>query len=221
VAVADLDAKAAGATVDLVGSAGGSGMAIGADVTDGFAVEAMVRATAERFGRLDCAVNNAGVLGRTLVPVEDYPEADWDRVLNANLKGAWLCMKHEIPALRASGRGSIVNMASVAGLVGTRAGAAYIASKHGVIGLTKAAALECAVHGTRVNAVCPAVIDTPMGADLLGTHPERIARITGLHPLGRLGTPEDVAEAVVWLCSDAAAFVTGHALTVDGGYTAQ
>ena len=144
----------------------------------------------------------------------------WHQVLAVNLTGVWLCMKYEIPPMLSQGRGAIVNTASVAGLIGGRGLAAYVASKHGVVGLTKTAALEYAPQGIRVNCVCPGVIHTPMTARGL-SNPERRAHIIASEPMGRVGTPEEIAEAVVWLCSDAASFVTGHAMTVDGGYVAQ
>ncbi len=170
---------------------------------------------------MDCAFNNAGVSGRERHLTADYPEDEWDRVIGINLKGIWLCMRAEIPQMLKQGGGAIVNTASVAGLVGIRGTAAYIASKHGVVGLTKAAALEYAESGIRVNAVCPGVIHTPLTQPLFdrleGFEEQAVAR----HPIGRLGEPHEIAEAVVWLSSDAASFVTGHAMTVDGGYVAQ
>ena len=148
-------------------------------------------------------------------------EEVWDQTIDVNLKGVWLCMKYEIPHMLRQGRGAIVNISSAGGLVGTPGISAYTASKHGVLGLTKVAALEYAQAGIRVNAVCPGVIRTPMADELFKAHPEVAAMMLARHPIGRFGTPEEVAGAVVWLCSDAAGFVTGHALSVDGGAVAQ
>jgi NAD(P)-dependent dehydrogenase (short-subunit alcohol dehydrogenase family) len=150
----------------------------------------------------------------------DYAEDAWERVIAINLKGVWLCMKYEIPQLLKQGGGAIVNTASTAGLVGYRGGAAYVASKHGVVGLTKTAALEYAKAGVRVNAVCPGAINTPMMGRITGHRPQRAERMAAAEPVGRMGRPEEIAEAVVWLCSGAASFVTGHAMAVDGGLTA-
>ena len=172
------------------------------------------------YGRLDCAHNNAGVEG-ALVTTAEYTEAEWDRVISINLKGAWLCLKYEIVQMLSQGGGSIVNTASGLGLVGLAMYPAYVASKHGVIGLTKTAALEYAKSGIRVNAVCPGVIQTPMIDRVLTRHPQLADLLTATEPVGRLGKPEEIAEAAVWLCSDAASFVTGHAMAVDGGYLAQ
>jgi len=155
-----------------------------------------------------------------MVPTHEYPEDNWNRIIDVNLKGVWLCMKYEICQMLKQGGGTIVNTSSALGLIGTENMPAYIASKHGVIGLTKAAALEYAKQGIRVNAVCPGYIHTPMIESRLGD-PESKARLIGKQPIGRVGNPEEVAEAVVWLCSDAASFVTGHAMAVDGGWVAQ
>jgi NAD(P)-dependent dehydrogenase (short-subunit alcohol dehydrogenase family) len=182
----------------------------------------MVDKAVEVYGRLDCAFNNAGIGGTLFTPIAEYSEEAWDRLMNINLKGVWLCMKYEIRQMLKQGGGAIVNTSSGAGLVGSRfAGAAYSASKHGVLGLTKTAALEYARSGIRVNAVCPATIRTPMGGDLFKDDPRREAQIAESLPIGRWGTPDEVAEAAVWLCSEAASFVTGHAMAVDGGYVAQ
>jgi NAD(P)-dependent dehydrogenase (short-subunit alcohol dehydrogenase family) len=169
---------------------------------------------------LDCAHNNAGISGGGRALTADYAEDTWHQVIAVNLTGVWLCMKYEIPQMLHQGGGVIVNTASVAGLIGGRGLAAYVASKHGVVGLTKTAALEYAQQGVRVNCICPGVTHTPMTARGL-SNPERRARIIASEPMGRVGTPEEIAEAAVWLCSDAASFVTGHTMTVDGGYVAQ
>ena len=184
------------------------------------AVQALISKAVETYGRLDCAHNNAGIPGGGRALTAEYPEDTWQQVIAVNLTGVWFCMKYEILQMLQQGSGAIVNTASVAGLIGSRGLAAYVASKHGVVGLTKTAALEYAQQGIRVNCVCPGVLQTPMTARGL-SDPERRARIIATEPLGRVGTPEEVAEAVVWLCSDAASFVTGHTMTVDGGYVAQ
>src|SRR5262249_4470258 len=172
------------------------------------------------YGRLDCAHNNAGIAGGGRALTAEYAEDTWHQVLTVNLTGVWLCMKYEIPPMLSQGGGVIVNTASAAGLVGLPYASAYVASKHGVVGLTKTAALEYAQQGIRVNCVCPGYIQTPMTESGL-SDPERRARIMAREPIGRVGTPDEIAEAVVWLCSDAASFVTGHAMSVDGGLVAQ
>ncbi|HYL69459.1 MAG TPA: SDR family oxidoreductase [Candidatus Limnocylindria bacterium] len=206
-------------TIDLVRAAGGEGLFVKTDVSRAADVEALVRKTVEKFGRLDVAFNNAGIEGNWL-PIAEQPEEDWDRTVDINLKGVWLCLKYEIQQmLKQSSGGAIVNMASVAGLMGSAGAATYCASKHGVMGLTKSAALETARNGIRVNAVCPAVIETPMAERLFG-EPEMNKYALGLHPIGRFGTPREVAEAVVWMCSDHASFMTGQSLVLDGGLLA-
>jgi NAD(P)-dependent dehydrogenase (short-subunit alcohol dehydrogenase family) len=174
---------------------------------------------ADRWHRLDFAFNNAGIGGTPFIPIPDYPEQVWDDVIDINLKGVFLSMKYEIPHMLKSGGGAIVNMSSVAGLIGGHMGVAYYASKHGVIGATKAAAMEYAKQGIRVNAVCPAVIPTPMSEALFNKEQE--ARTLSLHPMGRFGTTQEVADAVVFLCSNKASFITGHALPVDAGFLAR
>ena len=209
-------------TVRMIKQSRGEGFFIKTDVSKAGEVEAMVHQAIEVYGRLDCAFNNAGIGGKLFTPIAEYSEEAWDQLIAINLKGVWLCMKYEIRQMLKQGGGAIVNTSSGAGLVGSRfAGAAYSASKHGVLGLTKTAALEYARNGIRVNAVCPNAIRTPMGDDLIRDDPQREAQIANSLPIGRWGTPEEVAEAVVWLCSDGASFVTGHAIAVDGGYVAQ
>ena len=223
VIVSDVAAEGGEETVRLIEEAGGTAALIKADVSDAREVEALVGGGVEAFGRLDCAVNNAGIEG-VLAPTADYPEEAWNRVLGINLTGAFLCMKYEIPRMLEGGGGAIVNMASILGLVGFANAPAYTAAKHSLVGLTKVAALEYATLGIRVNALCPGFIETPMVMDRgveAGTHPEVYEQIAELHPIGRLGKSEEIAEAAVWLCSDAASFVTGHAMTADGGYVAQ
>jgi NAD(P)-dependent dehydrogenase (short-subunit alcohol dehydrogenase family) len=206
-------------TVDLVRAAGGDGLFVKTDVSRAADVQALVRKTVEKFGRLDIAFNNAGIEGNW-IPIAEQAEEDWDRTITINLKGVWLCLKYEIQQmLKQGGGGAIVNMASIGGLMGSAGAATYCASKHGVMGLTKSAALETARSGIRINAVCPAVIETPMGERLFG-EPEMRKFALGLHPIGRFGTPLEVAEAVVWMCSDRASFMTGQSLVLDGGLLA-
>jgi NAD(P)-dependent dehydrogenase (short-subunit alcohol dehydrogenase family) len=206
-------------TMDLVRGAGGEGLFLKTDVSRAAEVQELVRKTVEKFGRLDVAFNNAGIEGNW-IPIVEQSEEDWDRTIDINLKGVWLCLKYEIQQmLKQGGGGAIVNMASVAGLAGFAGTATYTASKHGVLGLTKTAALETARSGIRVNAVCPAVIETPMAERAFGA-PEIKKFVLGLHPIGRFGKPEEIAEAVVWMCSDRASFMTGQSLVLDGGFLA-
>ena len=222
--IADLHAEGGQQTVHLITEKGGDAIFVQVDVSSVAAVEAMIRTAVGTYGRLDCAHNNAGISGFGIAGdaytlTAEYPEERWHQVIAVNLTGVWLCMKYELQQMLSQGSGALVNTASVAGLIGSRGLAAYVASKHGVVGLTKTAALEYAQQGIRVNCVCPGVIQTPMTERVL-RDPARQAQITA-RPMGRVGTPEEVAEAVVWLCSDAASFVTGHTMTVDGGMVAQ
>jgi NAD(P)-dependent dehydrogenase (short-subunit alcohol dehydrogenase family) len=221
VVVADVDVRGGEETCRQLKAASVETRFVRADVSQAAEVGAMVNHVIEAYGRLDCAFNNAGIGGTGFVPTADYNEEVWDHVIRINLKGVWLCMRSEIPPMLKQGGGAIVNTASVAGLVGSRVGSAYIASKHGVVGLTKAAALEYAQTNIRVNAVCPSWIATPLTDPYTRDNPQLQAQIIARQPKGRLCTPEEVAEAVVWLCSDAASFITGHALAVDGGVVAQ
>jgi NAD(P)-dependent dehydrogenase (short-subunit alcohol dehydrogenase family) len=190
------------------------------DVANDADVARMVQACVDAFGALHCAFNNAGIDGQ-MAPTHECTPDNWQRTLAVNLTGVWQCMRHQVPALLASGGGAIVNCASIAGLVGFANLPAYVASKHGVVGLTRAAALEYARQGIRVNAVCPGVIETPMVTHATGGSPEALAQYAEAEPIGRLGQPAEVASAVLWLCSAGAAFTTGHALVVDGGWVAQ
>lgn len=206
-------------TAAMIRAEGGEGLFVQTDVSHAGDAEAMVGKTVEAYGRLDCAFNNAGIVRRP-ASTADCPEEVWDQIIQVNLKGVWLCMKYEIPEMLKSGGGAIVNNASVAGLTGLRNFSAYTASKHGVVGLTRAAALEYAKAGLRINAVCPGYVETPLNEKAL-QDPEFRARVLAREPVGRVGESKEVAEAVAWLCSDAASFVTGHAMAVDGGYMAQ
>lgn len=207
-------------TLNLIKESGGKAVFFKCDVADHASVKAMVEKTIKEFGRLDYAFNNAGVEGVS-APTQDCTEENWNRTIDINLKGVWQCMKFEIPYILKQGKGAIVNNASIAGLVGFPGVPAYVASKHGVIGLTKNAALENAKSGLRVNVVCPGVIKTPMIDRFTGNNKEVEKQFENMEPVGRLGKPEEVAEAVIWLCSDAASFITGQSLPVDGGWTAQ
>lgn len=221
VVVADRHAAGGQETVGMIRDHGGTAFHVTCDVSHDGDVAQLIDAAIRTYGRLDFACNNAGIEG-VQAPTADYPREEWDRVLAVNLTGVWLCMKHEIPTMLAHGGGAIVNMASILGVVGFATAAAYTAAKHGVVGLTKVAALEYATQGIRINAVCPAFIATPMlerAGITAGT--AMYAMIAGMHPMKRLGTSEEIAEAAIWLCSEKASFVTGHALLADGGYTAQ
>jgi NAD(P)-dependent dehydrogenase (short-subunit alcohol dehydrogenase family) len=204
-------------TLRMVEECGSEGIFVKTDVSVEKDVENLIQKTLETYGQLDCAFNNAGVSGPA-GPLFQLAEQDFQQVVDVNLKGVWLCLKYEIPAMLARGGGSIVNMSSAAGLIGAAGTAAYTASKHGVVGLTKVAALEYAKANVRVNAVCPSVIDnTVMIEQLKVVNPGVYNYLLGTHPIGRIGQPEEVAQAVVWLCSDEASFITGAALPVDGG----
>ena len=215
VVVVDVNLEGGAETRELIEERGGHAVFVRADVTQATAVESMVTKTIETYGRLDCAFNNAGVLGGGMLT--ECTEREWDSIMNVNLRAVWLCLKYEILQMLKQGRGTIVNSASAAGLVGMAGSTPYVVSKHGVVGLTKTAALQYANQGIRVNAVCPGYVRTQMIEGIVGD-PRKEEAVVRLHPMGRLGVPEDVAEAVVWLCSEAASFITGHALPVDGGY---
>lgn len=207
-------------TINIIQSSGGDAIFVKCDVSDDASVKAMVEKTITQYGRLDYAFNNAGVEGFS-APIHQCTNENWERTIGVNLKGVWLCMKYEIPLMLQQGKGAIVNNASIAGLVGFPNIPAYVASKHGIIGLTKNAALEYAKLGIRANAVCPGVIKTPMIDRFTGKNKEVEKQFETMEPVGRLGEPEEVAEAVVWLCSEASSFITGDAIPVDGGWVAQ
>ncbi len=221
VVTADSAVKGGEQTVRSIQDAGGEATFFEADMSVAADVETLIHDIVESYGRLDCAFNNAGIEGEIGVSTHEYTEEGWDRVIAVNLKGVWLCMKHELPVMLKQGGGAIVNTSSIWGLVGARGASAYIASKHGVAGLTKSAAVEYAQHGIRINAVNPGPIRTPMVDRFMATIPEFESHITAFEPIGRLGTPEEVAEAVVWLCSAASSYVIGHTMVVDGGFVAQ
>jgi NAD(P)-dependent dehydrogenase (short-subunit alcohol dehydrogenase family) len=219
VVVSDVDADGGAETVRQIN---GEARFLKADVSDEQQVEALINGTLEAFGRLDYAHNNAGV-GAPPAALHETDQRSFERVLSVNLVGVWLCLKHEARVMLNNGGGAIVNTASLAGLIGFPMNVAYAASKHAVIGITRTAALEYAQAGIRVNAVCPAFVRTPMvdGLVAIGGPRMSLERLAHMQPMGRLGTPEEVAEAVTWLCSDAAAFITGIALPIDGGTTAR
>jgi NAD(P)-dependent dehydrogenase (short-subunit alcohol dehydrogenase family) len=217
VVVADVDADGGAETVRLIRDRGGEATFVRADVSHRDDVVEMVRATVDRYGGLDCAHNNAGIAGGGR-PLAEFRDDEWDRAIGVMLTGVYQCMKREIPAMLERGGGAIVNTASGAGLIGFAGQAGYVAAKHGVIGLTKVAALDYGAQGIRVNAVCPGTARTPMVERAVSSDPVLAEHLVGLHPIGRIGTAEEIAEAAVWLCTDASSFVLGVALPVDGGY---
>jgi len=220
VVVADVNVDGSEETAELVREAGGDATVIETDVSDPADVEAMVDAAVETYGGLDYAFNNAGIEGES-EPAGEHPLDNWKQVIDVNLKGVYLCMRYELPAMLESGGGSIVNTSSIAGLVAFPGLSPYVASKHGVIGLTKTAAVEYSREGVRVNAISPGVIDTPMVQRSEEDDPEMMEQVTAATPIGRLGAPEEIGDAAVWLCSEDASFVTGETLVIDGGYVAQ
>lgn len=220
VCVSDINVEGAEETARLISDGGGKSIARRCDVTDRSEVQAMVEAMVTELGRLDAAVNNAGISGHFYQRLHEADDEIFERVIDVNLRGVWHCMKAELPPMLAQGSGAIVNIASVAGLIGAPKAADYTASKHAVIGITKSAALDYAKSGIRVNAVCPAYTDTAMVHGAIAGNPIMASIMTRAIPMGRLGLAGEIAEAVVWLCSDASSFVTGHSLALDGGLVA-
>lgn len=220
VVVSDIDRDRGEDVARAIIDKGGQALFVAADVSDDAQVAALVAQAVDHFGGLDLAYNNAGIEG-VQAPTADCTPENWHRTLAVNLTGVWSCMRHEIPRMLERGGGSIVNCSSVAGLVGFANIPAYTASKHGVVGLTKTAALEYAEQGIRVNAICPGVIDTEMVERFIGGQAEAREAMTAMQPVNRLGRPEEIADAVVWLCSDRSTFVTGQAIAVDGGFVAR
>ncbi|HVU08565.1 MAG TPA: SDR family oxidoreductase [Verrucomicrobiae bacterium] len=220
VVAADVSERNNQETVRLIEEQGGRAIAVRCDVTKAEDIKAAMTKTIEAFGRLDFAFNNAGIEPKKPAPTADYDEEEWNRIFDINLRGVFLCMKHEIPLILKQG-GAIVNTSSGAGVIGIKGSPAYTAAKHGVIGLTRAAALDYAAQKIRINAVCPGYIDTPMMSRFTGDTSEGRAKVVAEEPVGRMGKPEEIAAAVIWLCSDAAAFMVGHAMVIDGGQTVQ
>ncbi len=218
VVLADVDEGAVRAAAEALAGAGRMALAIRCDVSDDGSVAAMVERTVAEFGGLDAAFNNAGVMAR-IAFVGKSSRDEWDRVIGINLRGVWSCMKHELRQMERQGSGAIVNNASVGALTGNPGIASYIASKHGVIGLTRTAALEYVTRGIRINAVNPGLIDTQIARDVVGGDQQAYAELAKNVPMGRAGRPEEIASAVLWLCSPGASYVVGHGLTVDGGMT--
>ncbi|HXF27248.1 MAG TPA: SDR family oxidoreductase [Bryobacteraceae bacterium] len=221
VAVADVSEKENQETAHIIEEQGGQAIAVRCDVTRVEDVKAALDKTVQAFGRLDFAFNNAGIEPRKPAPTADYDLDEWERIIDIDLRGVFLCMKYEIPLMLKQGGGAIVNTSSGAGVIGIKGSPAYTAAKHGVIGLTRAAALDYAAQNIRVNVVCPGYIDTPMMARFTGGTAEGRARVISEEPIGRMGRPEEIANAVVWLCSEAAGFVVGSAMVIDGGQTIQ
>src|SRR5207249_1229895 len=219
VVVGDVAEQGNRETASLIEQQGGRALAVKCNVTQTDDVKAALEKTVAAFGRLDFAFNNAGIEPRKPAPTADYDEEEWNRIIDIDLRGVFLCMKHEIPLMLKQGGGAIVNTSSGAGIIGIKGSPAYTAAKHGVIGLTKSAALDYAASNIHINAVCPGYIDTPMMDRFTGGTPEGRAKVISEEPIGRMGKPEEIAATVVWLCSDAAAFVIGHAMVVDGGQT--
>lgn len=219
VVIADTAVDGGHATAAMIVEGGGKALFVKADVSRSADVEALVEKTVNYYGRLDCAVNNAAIEeeGHDMT---DADEARFDRIMNVNVKGVWLCMRHELRKMAEQGSGAIVNVASTAGLVAAPAYAIYAASKHAVVGLTKSAAVGYAKSGIRINSLCPGAVKTPMLARALEREPQAEKKLKAAHPMGRFAEPAEVANAIMWLCSDQSSFVTGHQLAIDGGLTA-
>jgi NAD(P)-dependent dehydrogenase (short-subunit alcohol dehydrogenase family) len=221
VVVADRDAGSLGKATAGLRSAGHNAIGVTCDVTDKAQVKAMIAQAVDTYGRLDAAFNNAGVNSDS-APLLETDDDEFERVINVNLRGVWHCMKAELRQMTTQGSGAIVNCSSIGGMVGSKGRSAYSASKHGVIGLTRSAALDYANRGIRINAVCPGIIDTPMASAVTKNYdPEIVKAMIAREPIGRFGEPDEIASAVVWLCTPAASFMVGHAMAVDGGVLAQ
>ena len=218
--IADLEEDKCEAVKETINQEGGKAFSLPTDVSDEDSVRKMIETIREKVGRLDIAFNNAGVGGK-FIKTDECDLLEWTKVINVNLTGVWLCMKHEIQLMLANGGGNIVNTASVAGLVGMGYAPAYTASKHGVIGLTKNAALEYAKKNIRINAICPGVVETNMTKTADTNRPGWLEATAKLEPIGRIAQPKEMASAVIWLCSDGASYVTGHSMVVDGGFVAR
>ena len=221
VALADFSEAGNQETARLVEAQGGRAIALRCDVSKEADIKAALEQTTAAFGRLDFAFNNAGIEPKRPFPAADYPVEEWDRIFEVDLRGVFLCMKHEIPLILRQGGGAIVNTSSGAGVIGIKGSPAYTAAKHGIVGLTRAAALDYAAQNLRINAICPGYIDTPMMGRFTGGTEEGRAKVIAEEPAGRMGKPEEIAAAVIWLCSEGAAFMVGHAMVVDGGQTVQ
>lgn len=221
VIVADVSEEGNEETARLIKESGGHSLAVGCDVSQAVDVKLALEKGIETFGRLDFAFNNAGIEPRKAAPTAEYDDEEWDRIFNVNLRGMYLCLKYEIPLILKQGGGAIVNTSSGAGVIGIKGSPAYTAAKHGVIGLTRAAALDYAFQNLRINAICPGYIDTPMMGRFTGGTAEGRAKVISEEPVGRMGKPDEIAAGVIWLCSDSSAFMVGRAMVMDGGQTVQ
>lgn len=219
--VSDVDVAGGGETVGMIESAGGEAIFVRADVTAEEEVAALLQATVAAYGQIDCAFNNAGLEREYTRPGERFTEETFQSTVDTNLRGVWLCMKYEIEQMLEQGFGAIVNSSSIAGLVGIPRQPIYVASKHAVAGMTRSAAVEYADRGIRINAVAPGLVDTPLMERIYASNPEMREEADSWQPIGRPAKPEEIAEAVVWLCSDRASYVVGHIMAVDGGFVAQ
>jgi NAD(P)-dependent dehydrogenase (short-subunit alcohol dehydrogenase family) len=220
VVVVDYDAEAANNTAHEINTNGGKAIAITVDISNLDQVKMMLTKTIEEFGRLDNAVNCAGIAGPVSLPLHEYPEEFWHQQINVNLTGTWFCMKHEITQMLKNGGGNIVNLSSAAGLIAQPENSPYAASKHGVVGITKTAAKEYATHNIRINAICPTAIETPMimeGRRKLAHNPDAKQAAINFQAMKRMGRPEEIAEIALWLCSEQSSFITGIAMAADGG----